>query len=126
MLSKFNSANAVQTTAIAIAVVLGITTLAHADEYERWVAIDNYGANEIVDIRMSPIGDEFWGPNLLARDYIAVGEGITVEPLDGVGYCLFDVLIGFADGSEIPLWEVDLCAARSVAVDEWEYEVSYL
>ncbi|MDW9854085.1 hypothetical protein GOB46_16040 [Sinorhizobium meliloti] len=51
---------------------------------------------------------------------------MIVEPLDDEGYCFFDVLIEYADGSEVALWEVDLCTATSVAVDEWDYEISYM
>lgn len=127
MLATLHFANAVKAASLALAVTLGVTTAAHADEHERWIEVQNYGSNEIVDIRITDVGDYSWGYNLLLEDYIDAGEDMIVEPLYYYeGDCLFDVLIEYANGSEVTLWEVDLCAATSVAVNEWNYEISYM
>lgn len=127
MLTTFHFASVAKAASLALAVALSVTNAAHADEYERWIEVQNYGSNEIIDIRITDIGEDSWGYNLLFEDYIGAGEDMYVEPFDyDNGDCLFDVLIEYADGSEVTLWEVDLCSAMSVAVDEWDYEVSYM
>ncbi len=136
MLATFHFANAVKAASLALAVALSVTTAARAVEYERWIEIQNYGSNEIIDIRITHVCEDSWGYNLLIDDYIGAGEDRFVEPLyyyEGdclLDYdeedCLFDVLIEYADQSEVALWEVNLCKAPSVAVDEWDYEIGYL
>jgi hypothetical protein len=126
MFTTFHFANAVKAASLALAVGLGVTSVAHADEYERWIFVYNSGSSEIVDIRMISVYDPVLSPNLLFGAYIGAGEDMIVEPLDDEGYCFFDVLIEYADGSEVALWEVDLCTATSVTVDEWDYEISYM
>lgn len=95
------------------------STQALADRYERWICIENAGMSEIVAVRISHVDRTDWSRNLIRGDYIDAGDTMTVEPRRDEGYCRFDIRIEFADGEIQDIWNVNLCAATNLRVNEY-------
>ena len=105
--------------------VVSTASLAHAsygDGYERWVDIVNLSGMEIWSVQISNIDNPTWPRfDLLRGDVIDGYDQARVEPPHPQGYCRFDALITYADGTEVPVWDVNLCEATTIEVDDDGY-----
>ncbi|MER9216813.1 hypothetical protein NKI54_33350 [Mesorhizobium sp. M0663] len=108
-------------TASAIVVAASLFSAGTASAFERWVDIGNVGSSEIVGVYISNIDRTGWGRNLLGSYSIGVGYEMTVDPRRPEGYCRFDVLMEFADGSQTIAWDQNLCEITDVVVSESGY-----
>lgn len=115
-------------TALAMAAVslLG-TAQANADQYQRWVEIINHGIGTVKSVHITTIAEPYpyrWGDVLGGRIY--AGHSAIVEPYYDGGYCRFDIMVGYEDGTEVPVWDVNLCTATTVDVSDMGYtQVSF-
>lgn len=108
-------------TASALVVAASLFSAGTASAHQRWVDINNVGSSEIVGVYISNIDKQIWGRNLLGSHYIDVGYERTVDPRRPEGYCRFDVLIQFADDSQIIAWDQNLCELTDLVVSESGY-----
>ncbi|TIQ33103.1 MAG: hypothetical protein E5X48_25180 [Mesorhizobium sp.] len=108
-------------TASALVVAAGLLSAGVASAHERWVNINNAGSSEIVGVYIKNIDTPWWGRDLLGSYYIDAGYEMTVDPRRPEGYCRFDVLMQFADGSETVAWDQNLCVLTDLIVDESGY-----
>ncbi|TPM46201.1 hypothetical protein FJ951_14365 [Mesorhizobium sp. B2-2-3] len=108
-------------TASALVVAASLFSAGTASAHQRWVDISNVGSSEIVGVYISNIDKQNWGRNLLGSYSIDVGYEMTVDPRRPEGYCRFDVLMEFADGSQTIAWDQNLCELTDVVVSESGY-----
>ncbi|MER8842903.1 hypothetical protein NKH86_30250 [Mesorhizobium sp. M0913] len=107
--------------ASALVVAASLLSAGTASAHQRWVDINNLGSSEIVGVYISNIDKQIWGRNLLGSYSIDVGYEMTVDPRRPEGYCRFDVLMEFADGSQTIAWDQNLCEITDVVVSESGY-----
>lgn len=93
---------------------------AQYDDYERWIDIVNLSRNTaILTVQMSNIEDSDFGPDLLGSStVIEAHETVRVEPAVHDGYCRFDALITYEDGSEVEVWDFNACESTEIRVSD--------
>jgi hypothetical protein len=89
---------------------------AGADEYARWIDINNNSDRYVYSVRISDVGTDAWGPDLLGAEMIEPGYYMRVEPRRHRGYCLFDVRVEYDDGQREFFWGVNLCESTDLDV----------
>jgi hypothetical protein len=110
------------TAAAAALLVAGIAAASSASAYERWLEIVNTAETTVVDVRISHIDDNFWGPNILPVA-ITPGRSAVVDPVNTQGYCRFDIELSYADGTSAELYDVNLCEALQLVTDGYVFDV---
>jgi len=112
----------IRTLLAATAVAIGVFSATGASAFERWVNIYNQANATLVDVRISHIDTREWGPNIL---YASIPSGGVnwVEPVYNAGYCRFDIYLGYADGTESTIMDVNLCEALDLYTDGYTYEL---
>jgi hypothetical protein len=114
--------NLFRTTTAAFVVAASLATAGSASAFERWIDIHNVGDSNIVAVRISDVGRDDWGYNLL-RGVIPVNGVRELEPARSRGYCRFDVQVTYADGNSWDIYDVNLCEATDIVTDGPSYEV---
>ncbi|WP_395819741.1 hypothetical protein [Devosia sp.] len=90
----------------------------HDDGLDRRIDIVNLSDMPIYSVVITDVDNpDFVGPDLLGEDVIDRYHGVQVEPIEPNGYCKFDALVTFEDGTEVTVWDVNLCEATKIAVD---------
>jgi hypothetical protein len=69
------------------------------------LTVENHSDFAIVDVRVSPVGADDFGPNLLGADVLQPGEDLTL----GVTCDTFDVQVTDETGAVCMLDAIDLC-----------------
>ena len=88
----------------------------------RWVDIVNQTERPILTVHVSHVDRSGFGDDdLLGPHLIPVGGTHRVTPRSHEGYCRFDVLITYMDGSDDVMWDVNLCRATEIVVDGFGY-----
>jgi hypothetical protein len=111
----------ITTALVVMAAMTGAAVARTNDGLYRWIDIVNVGDQPIWHVQITDVGDRGYGRDLLGDDIILVGDSVRVEPDRDRGYCKFDALFTlftFADGTEVMLWDVNLCEATKIFVDE--------
>ena len=94
------------------------TALAGAyDDLERWVNVHNISDETLWSVYLTDGGDH--SVDLLNEYTVAAGDMTTVEPYIDRGYCMYDAKFVFESGAEVVLWNVNLCEAVDIYVDDW-------
>ena len=114
--------NLFRTTIAAVTVAAGLVTANAASAFERWINVHNVGNADLVEVRISDIDNRSWGPDLVSG-YIPSGYVDTLDPVNTRGYCRFDILLGYSDGSTAEIYDVNLCEAVDLVTDGYTYEV---
>ena len=110
-------------TAIAtVTVAAGLVAANAASAYERWINVHNVANAALVEVRISDIDNRSWGPDLVSG-HIPSGYVDTIDPVNTRGYCRFDILLGYSDGSTAEIYDVNLCEAVDLVTDGYTYEV---
>jgi hypothetical protein len=110
------------TAAAAALLVAGFATASSASAAERWLEIINTAETTVVDVRISHIDNDHWGPNILPLA-ITPGQSVVVDPVNHEGYCRFDIELSYADGTHADLYDVDLCTALQLVTDGYVFDV---
>jgi hypothetical protein len=100
-------------------VAAGVALASPAAALERWVYVVNDGVSTVRSVQISHIDDPDWRGDLLSPHTLAPGEMVLVEPAIHNGYCRFDVRVTFVGGSEVTLWDLNLCELSHIFVDEY-------
>ena len=111
----------IRKTLAATAAAVAIFTTNAATALDRSVYVQNDGDCPIWSVRMSHIDRRHYGPDLLGDYVIPAGAGEWLRPVNDQGYCRFDLLITYANGDEVQLWDVNLCEALTVQADNSGY-----
>jgi hypothetical protein len=98
------------------------------DGLQRWVDIVNHADQPIYYVQISDIDDPYYGPDILGPETIIEAHtAYRVEPPAHNGYCRFDILLTYQDGSEIAIHDVNLCEATDIAAwDNGTFDVAYV
>lgn len=109
-----------------LVVLAAITTATPACALERWIDVVNVGRSAIQSVLISNVDTPNFGQDLLGSYQIAPGNEMRVEPDVHSGYCRYDVLVTYETGEEVRLWDVNLCEATSIVVEESNWDVQYI
>lgn len=95
----------------ALAVALGSTAAATAQQHDRRVRIVNASSATMTYFYASNVDRDTWEEDILGNSvlHLPAGNAVMVNIDDGSGYCLFDLRAVFADGSEAVEWGVNVC-----------------
>lgn len=98
------------------------------DGQQRWIDIVNRADQPIYYVQISNIDDPYYGPDLLGPHTIIDAHAeLRVEPRGHGGYCRFDVLLTYQDGTEVAISDVNLCEATDImAWDNGTFDVVYV
>jgi hypothetical protein len=98
------------------------------DGLQRWVDIVNHADQAIYYVRISNIDDPYYGEDVLGADTIIEPHtAFRVEPPAHNGYCRFDILLTYQDGTELAVRDVNLCEATDIAAwDNGSFDVAYI
>lgn len=104
-------------TAAAIAILAaGALTSTAASALDRSVLLINSSDRAITDVFFSDV-DNDWGYAVNGRTLRAYQEA-WVDPSSHRGYCMFDMMVEYADGSTSTLWDFNACEAWSVEFND--------
>lgn len=90
----------------AVAMLLSLTP-AHAEDLEFLLA--NESSEDLVEFNVSPASSDDWEENLLDGGYLAPGYEAGVVIADGLTTCVYDLRGGFADGTSVEDFGLNLC-----------------
>jgi hypothetical protein len=99
--------------------MLSLTSLqasAARDDYDRSFDLVNHSRQTVDTVRTSIVDNDSWGPNLLGGDTIGPWELSKLEPFQTLGYCRFDIQVGFENGGSETISNVNLCEVNRVVV----------
>jgi hypothetical protein len=96
--------------AIAVEAIglLGATRTANA--YDRHIELENRSHTTIVGFYASNIGTNEWQEDILGSDMLRPGYRIRLDLDDGSGYCHFDFMTVFRDGTKVVRNDVNVCS----------------
>ena len=100
------------TKIIGALLALSLTSCIISGGGDASITIANDSDFVLVDIRVSPVGNSSWGPNVLRGDVLYPGEELTVV-LDCDYY---DVLVEDELGDTCVIADIDLCFSDDVWV----------
>lgn len=87
-------------SALLLGGLLTSSVFAAPDSYNREVTLVNHTSRDIVEFYGSNTGASEWEEDILGLDVLASGEEADINFDDNTGYCKFDFLAVFSDGSE--------------------------
>ncbi len=104
----------------ALTLVLGssLAVPTMADNYNRRVLLSNQSSRDIVEFYGSNTGTTEWQEDILGVDALASGEEVDINFDDNTGYCMFDFLIKFSDGSETTEERFNVCDYGTLTVQD--------
>lgn len=105
---------------LLVAMMVGLvypTTEARADQYDRRVVVINDTSMTLVEFYASNVGTEEWQEDILGEDVLDSGETATINIDDDTGYCRYDFLAIFEDGTEVVNPDVNVCEAESISYE---------
>jgi hypothetical protein len=104
---------------LAAALAAGAILAANAaSAYERWLDVVNEGYGAIWSVQISHVDDDSWRRDLLGQYMIPAGYEMRVDPEVPQGYCRFDILVTYEDGTEVVIWDENLCELTTLRVNE--------
>lgn len=92
-------------TCLALVLATGVSSA----QENRKVKVINETNHTIVHLYGSNAGEKSWQEDILGQDVLKPGQSVVVNFDDGSGYCKFDVLAKFSDGTKAEQHGVDVC-----------------
>ncbi len=93
-----------------LAVFVGLVLASSsASAEDRKVKIINETNHTVVHFYGSNAGSTSWEEDVLGDDVLKPGKSVTVNFDDGTGYCKFDFLAKFDDGTKAEKHGIDVC-----------------
>ncbi len=80
--------------------IMSSSLLAAPDYYNREVTLINHTSRDIIEFYGSNTGTSDWQEDILGLDVLPSGDQADINFDDSTGYCMFDFLAVFSDGSE--------------------------
>ena len=81
------------------------------------VEIVNWSPWTITHVRMSPVGADTWGRDLLGSGVLRADYMVTVQPDRRQG-CYYDLKVTFANGDTEEVRDFNICSATAIQVHE--------
>ena len=101
--------------ALAAALATLIATPSFAEDLV--FTLINDSSHTIVEMYVSPVGEELWGENILMVDGVETGVSGDVTIADGLDVCEYDLRFVTEDGSEATQTQ-DLCVLADFTVTD--------
>jgi hypothetical protein len=109
----------------------GLFTASHAlavttdDGLDRSFQLINRSSTAVTQIYATNVDDPYFHGNgdMLGKYTLAPGYSVPVRPPIDRGYCLFDVLVKFRDGSSDLVTRVNLCTALALEFTDYGHRV---
>jgi len=92
---------------LLLAALTASTIQAHA--LDRRVQINNVSGYDILEFYASNTGSKSWEEDILGSSILASGESVIINIDDGSGYCKYDFLAVFEDGTETTSANNNVC-----------------
>jgi hypothetical protein len=89
-----------------------------ADSYDRRVVVVNDTSMSLIEFYGSNAGTEEWEEDVLDVDILGPGEQVTVDFNDRTGYCMFDFMMVFSDGTELTHSGFNVCDHGTFTITE--------
>ncbi|OUD13111.1 hypothetical protein [Thioflexithrix psekupsensis] len=99
-------------------IALPMANLSAADSYNRRVLVVNNTSMDLVEFYGSNTGTEEWEEDVLDVDVLPSGEEVEVNFNDNTGYCMFDFLMVFSDGTELTHSRFNVCDYGTFTITE--------
>jgi hypothetical protein len=115
-----------RTMIAAVTIASGAFAANTASAFERWVDVVNNGSVAIRSVFITNVDDRSYGRDLLGEYVLPAGYQQRFEPDVNNGYCRFDILVTFEAGSDLTLWDVNLCEATTISVDDYHWDIDYI
>ena len=87
-----------------------------SSSYNKNVLVVNNSGKTIREFYGSNAGASSWQEDILGSDVLPSGSSVNINFEDGSGYCTFDFMAVFTDGSTAVESGIDVCAVSSVEV----------
>lgn len=105
--------------AIIASTVIGLISMSNsAIALDRRVEVVNNTRGRIVELAASPIDQNGWNYNMIAGSYIAAYSSIVADMDDGTGYCRYDLIAKFSDGTVVEKYDVNVCKIARWTINE--------
>ena len=91
---------------------------ATASAYDRHVTIVNDTSYSIVEFYGSNTGTQSWEEDILGVDVLGPGEEVEIDFNDATGYCKFDFMAVFDDGTETVEEGFNVCDYGTLTITE--------
>jgi hypothetical protein len=107
--------------AVLLGAALAVAAAGTADaasRYNRHVQIHNNASVTMNEFYASNVDTDNYEENILHGDVIRSGETWDINIDDGTGYCKFDFLAVFVDGSEAKKDDVNVCTVSDFYFDD--------
>jgi len=103
---------------VVAAIGLMGATAGTANAYDRHIELENRSHTTIVSFYASNVGTNDWQEDILGSDMLWPGYQTRINLDDGTGYCHFDFLTVFRDGTRVVQNNVDVCAVSVYALND--------
>jgi hypothetical protein len=103
---------------LALAAIIVSAATGAASAYDRHVHIHNRASVTINEFYASNVGSDNYEENILHGDVIRSGEAWDINIDDGTGYCKYDFMARFTDGSEAKKDGVNVCEISDFYFDD--------
>jgi hypothetical protein len=106
--------------AIAMVAILGAGSApgARADTYVREVLVVNHSHTTIREFHASNVSRSGYEEDILGRRVLPPGGVARINLDDGSGYCRFDFLTIFEDGTRVERRNVDVCTVTQYTLTD--------
>lgn len=100
---------------VAAAALLCAATPAFAEDLI--FTLINDSSYTIVEMNVSPVGEELWGENILTVDYVSPGMAGDITIADGLDVCDYDLRFVTEDGIEATKTQ-NLCEINTFTIND--------
>ncbi|MCW1919106.1 hypothetical protein NX862_10080 [Rhodobacter sp. KR11] len=101
----------------ALSLTACVEETSSSSSYNKHVLVVNNSGKTIREFYGSNAGTSSWQEDILGSDVLASGSSVDINFEDGSGYCSFDFLAVFTDGSSVVESGIDVCAVSTVEVN---------
>lgn len=93
----------------AILVALTALGVSDAAALDRRVRINNVSSYDIIEFYASNTGSKSWEEDILGKNILPAGNSVVINIDDGSGYCKYDFLAVFSDGTKAQSTDNNVC-----------------
>jgi hypothetical protein len=89
-----------------------------ASAYDRRIKVINNTGYAMTGLYASNTSKRNWNYNMLQNGGIAPGDFVIADVDEGSGFCMYDLLAVFEDGTRVPRYQVDACTLGTWTINE--------
>lgn len=102
---------------IGIAAALAFTAATPALAEDLIFTLINDSSYTVVEMNVSPVGEELWGENILTVDFVSPGMSGDITIADGLDVCDYDLRFVTEDGIEASKSQ-NLCEINTFTIND--------